>query len=221
MSGPAGMYESAHTSPAVSVRSLDRRFGYTEVLTSLDLEVARGEHVTVTGPNGSGKTTLLRVLAGLLKASSGEVAILGGTPSDADIRRRIGVLSHSPSIYPRMTASENLRFWGRLYDDENAPARGRDILARLGLDPDDGRPVASYSQGMRQRVAVARALCTDPELVLADEPLAALDEDGAAAVASMLGGGRTLVAATHDANRFEGSRRLSLDHGRLCPSIQP
>jgi ABC-type multidrug transport system ATPase subunit len=215
---PPSTDASAHASPVVSVRSLDRRFGYTEVLAALDLEVAPGEHVTITGPNGSGKTTLLRILAGLLKASSGQVSILGGTPSDAGVRRRIGVLSHSPSIYPRMTASENMRFWGRLYDDEAAPARGRDILVRLGLDPDDRRPVGSYSQGMRQRVAVARALCTDPELVLADEPLAALDADGATVVATMLGAGRTLVAATHDTHRFEGSRSLTLDRGRLCVS---
>jgi heme ABC exporter ATP-binding subunit CcmA len=206
--------------PAVEVRSLERRFGTTPVLDALDLTVARGERVTITGPNGSGKTTLLRVLAGLLKPSGGDVRVLSGTPSDANVRRRVGVLSHTPAIYPRMTASENLSFWGRLYDDDTAPDRGRKLLAELGLDPDDRRPVSSYSQGMRQRVAVARALCTQPSLVLADEPLAALDEQGAGTVASLLGAeARTVIAATHDTHPFAGSRRLVLRDGALHDAL--
>lgn len=203
------------TRPAIEVRSLNRRFGYTRVLAGLDLVVAQGEHVTITGPNGSGKTTLLRVLAGLLRPTSGAVSVLGASPTANAVRRRLGVIGHAAGIYPRMTASENLTFWGRLYGDENAPARGRDILARLGLDPDDRRPTSTYSQGMRQRVAVARALCTDPSIVIADEPLAALDDEGATTVASMLGDGRTLIAATHDAHRYERSRRLALRDGSL------
>jgi heme ABC exporter ATP-binding subunit CcmA len=199
----------------VSARNLERRFGYTRVLAALDLDVAPGEHVTITGPNGSGKTTLLRVLLGLLRPTSGDVSVLDGGPTDPHVRRRIGVIGHAPALYPRMTAAENLRFWGRMYDAPDALSRGSDVLRRLGLDPDDRRTVGTYSQGMRQRVAVARALSVDPVLVIADEPLAALDASGTALVASMLGEGRTLIAATHDAEPFTGSRRLAIVDGRL------
>ncbi len=199
----------------ISVRGLDRAFGYTSVLRSLDLEIAPGDHVTITGPNGSGKTTLLRILLGLLRPTSGEVSVLGGSPRDKRIRRRIGVIGHAPAVYTRMSAVENLAFWGRMYDVAGAVARGSEILRGLDLDPGDRRPVSSYSQGMRQRVAIARALSIDPVLVIADEPLAALDESGTDLVASLLGEGRTLIAATHHAAPFAGSRRLALRDGRL------
>lgn len=199
----------------VTVAGLDRRFGYTSVLAGLDLEVAEGEHVTIAGPNGSGKTTLLRILLGLLRPTAGEVLIFGTRPTDVAARRKIGVIGHAPPLYPRMSAVENLRFWGRMYDDHQAVGRGRETMHRLGLDPDDTRGVGTYSQGMRQRVAVARALSTDPVLVVADEPLAALDAEGTGLVAAMLGEGRTLIAATHDAEPFPGSRRFTLHAGAL------
>jgi ABC-type multidrug transport system ATPase subunit len=114
-----------------------------------------------------------------------------------------------------MTALENLRFWGRLYDAPEATDRGRRLLAELGLDADDRRAVAEYSQGMRQRVAVARALCTDPTLVLADEPLAGLDADGADAVTTVLREGHTVVVATHDPYSSGATRCLTMHEGRL------
>lgn len=199
----------------VSVRGLERRFGYRRVLAALDLEVGAGEHITITGPNGAGKTTLLRILTGLLRPTAGEVRVLGGTPADVGARRRVGVIGHVPALYPHMTPKQNLRFWGRMYDDPLAVDRGSETLRRLGLDADDPRPVSSYSQGMRQRVAIARALSTDPPLVIADEPLAALDEQTTPVVAALLGEGRTLVAATHHAEPFTSSRRLALQDGRL------
>ena len=199
----------------VGARGLERRFGYTVVLADLELDVQAGEHVTITGPNGSGKTTLLRILIGLLRPTAGSVTILGGRPADPGARRKVGVIGHAPALYPRMSPTENLRFWGRMYDAPRAVDRGREVLERLGLDPRDPRPVGSFSQGMRQRVAVARALSTDPQVVIADEPLAALDPAGAVLVASMLGEGRTLLAATHDAEPFSNSRRLLLQEGRL------
>jgi ABC-type multidrug transport system ATPase subunit len=112
-----------------------------------------------------------------------------------------------------MTAAENIRFWAGIYGDRRAAATGCQLLDALGLDPSDRRPVASYSQGMRQRVSIARALATSPELVLADEPFAGLDAPGAGAVAALLARVPTVIIATHGAMQ---GRCLSLRDGRLA-----
>jgi heme exporter protein A len=200
---------------AIRASGLERRFGYAAVLRDLELDVALGEKVVITGANGSGKTTLLRILAGLLRPTSGDVAVLGGDPRSREVRRRVGLISHAPSLYSRMRPSENLRFWSRMYDVPDGEEHGREILASLGLDPGDRRTVSTYSQGMRQRVSVARGLCTDPTLVLADEPLAGLDSDGATAVADLLDKAPTVVAVMHDPGTLEGWRRLHLRRGKL------
>ncbi len=202
-------------SGGVEVTGLVRRFGSVDVLSGLDLLVQPGEHITVTGANGAGKTTLLRVLCGLLRPTSGRVAVLGGETSDPSVRRRIGVIAHSPSLYTRMTALENIRFWGNLYDAPGALDRGRELLSELGLDPDDKRVVGSYSQGMRQRAGVARAFCISPDLVIADEPFAGLDADGAQAVESLLNKANTVIAALHDRTRLASARVHALARGRL------
>jgi ABC-type multidrug transport system ATPase subunit len=112
--------------------------------------------------------------------------------------------------------AENIRFWGRLYGDPDAPARGLDLLGELGIDPADRRPIASYSQGMRQRASVARALCTRPDIVLADEPLAGLDAQGAAAVSVLLERSPTVVVATHDPDGISASAVYTLASGELA-----
>ena len=203
---------------AIVVRGLERRFGPRRVLSALDLQVERGQHTAITGPNGSGKTTLLRVLAGLLRATSGVVEVLGGSIQDPAVRRRVGVIAHAPSLYPRMTVLENLRFWARMYDKPDIADRGRELMRAVGLDDTDRRPVATYSQGMRQRASVARALCTNPEVVLADEPLAGLDTDGAAAVTALLARCPTVVVATHDLTSATATSRFELREGTLRPA---
>jgi heme ABC exporter ATP-binding subunit CcmA len=202
----------------VEIDALDRRYGATRVLSSLDLRVTAGERIAIGGPNGSGKTTLLRVIAGLLRPTDGRVRVFGGETSDNDVRRRIGIASHTPALYPRLSAFENIRFWSAIYGDAGAAERGRNLLRTLALDPDDPRPVAAYSQGMRQRTAIARALCTDPELVLADEPFAALDPSGADVIASLLNDTRTAIVVTHDREHFHATRHMTMRAGRLQPA---
>jgi ABC-type multidrug transport system ATPase subunit len=114
-----------------------------------------------------------------------------------------------------MTVAENMRFWGHLYDDPHAPDRGAELLRLLDLDPEDTRPIAAYSQGMRQRAAAARALCTAPELLLADEPLAGLDAAGIHAVTTVLATAPTLVVATHDLGGTATTSRFELHDGAL------
>jgi heme ABC exporter ATP-binding subunit CcmA len=207
---------------AVVVRGLERRFGTSRVLEGLDLQVETGRHVSITGPNGSGKTTLLRVLAGLLRPTAGHVEVLGGSTSDPGVRRRIGFIAHTPALYPRMTVMENLRFWARLYDAGDVTDRASELVRNVGLDPDSRTPVGAYSQGMRQRAAVARALATNPELVIADEPLAGLDASGAEAVGELLSRCPTVVVATHDLSSAPAAARFELRHGRLQPAgLQP
>ncbi len=209
--------------PAVVLRGLERRFGSASVLRGVDLEVAPGERLALLGANGAGKTTLLGVLAGLLRPSRGSVTVLGGSPRDPAVRALVGLVGHTPALYPRLSALENVRFWGGVYRAEDARRRGAVLLADLGLDPDDPRPVSAYSQGMRRRAGLACALLPDPALLLLDEPYAALDRAGMAAVDRILvGGSRTVLVATHEperAHRF-ATRALSLRDGRLVDATE-
>lgn len=204
------------TAEAVRCAGVARRFGATRVLDDLELAVTPGERVAITGANGSGKTTLLRLLAGVLRPDAGEVRVLGGSPRSPSVRARTGFLAHRPHLYPRLTGAENVRFWARLH---GAPATsGSDLLGRLGLDPDDLRPAAAYSEGMRRRLGLACALVHGPELLLCDEPFAALDPEGTAAVGALIQAGeRTVVCATHEVERAPCSfdRVLALNAGRL------
>ena len=166
--------------------------------------VGAGERVTITGPNGSGKTTLLRVLAGLLRPSTRRRPRARWAASDAEIRRRVGVLSHTRGDLPAHDRVREPAVLGTAVRRRRRTRRADASSSRgSDLDPDDRRPVASYSQGMRQRVAVARALCTEPVLVLADEPLAALDEQ-------RRGRGRIAARATRAHARRRDARHASV-----------
>ena len=181
----------------IQARGLGRRFGEKRVLDGVDLDLARGGFLLVTGPNGSGKTTLLRLIAGLLVPTAGELRV------DAP-RERVGFLGHEPLVYRELTALENLDLYGRLYRVPERRERIGMLLERFGLWDARNRRAETFSRGMLQRLALSRALLHDPELLVLDEPFSALDEGGAALLDRELAELRlraTFVVTSHDPER--------------------
>jgi heme exporter protein A len=205
--------------PALSARELRREYGELVALDRVSLTLASGETLAVLGPNGAGKTTLLRVLATLLRPTSGEVSVLGcGLPAQAwKVRGRVGYLGHEPLLYRDLTVAENLRFQARLHRLDHADARIGDLLARVRLERRAGELVRNLSAGMLQRAAVCRATLHAPELLLLDEPRSHLDPEAAAVVEPLIGpaAGRTRILVTHDveAGLAEADRALALRAG--------
>ena len=155
---------------ALEVEGLARHYGEREALSDVSLSLAEGQTLVVFGPNGAGKTTLLRVLATLLRPHAGSVRVLGSSlPGEAwAVRGRIGLLGHEPLLYRELTARENLRFHARLHGV--GEARVEELLESVAMGARANEPLRTLSRGMVQRVAVARAVLHDPELLLLDEP---------------------------------------------------
>jgi heme ABC exporter ATP-binding subunit CcmA len=198
----------------IEIRRLTRRFGSTRALSGIDLDIPTGETVVVFGHNGSGKTTLIKLIAGLLRPTSGEVLIDGKPPREN--RGRLGFLGHDLYLYPHLSVSENLVLYARLYDVGGAEAAT--ALEAVGMSYKKEALVHTLSQGEGQRVALARAVLHDPDLLLVDEPFSGLDEQSAAALPAVLKReGRTLVVATHDTERGKAiaDRIVTLEQGRI------
>jgi heme exporter protein A len=189
---------------ALEVEGLARHYGEREALADVSLTLEQGQTLVVFGPNGAGKTTLLRVLATLLRPHAGNVRVLGSSlPGESwAVRGRVGLLGHEPLLYRELTARENLRFHARMYGlgDE----RVQEVLDAVSMSLRAREPLRTLSRGMVQRVAVARAVLHDPELLLLDEPHANLDPAAVELVAPLLGartdpgGLRTRVICSHD-----------------------
>ena len=193
----------------ITVKKLVKRFGLKTVLRGVDFDVQPGEFVALLGPNGAGKTTFLRILSSLSRPSLGNVKIAGyQLPTQAaQVRARLGVVSHLPLLYGDLSADENLRFYARMYNIPNDDVRVTEVLEMVGLENRRRDLVRTFSRGMQQRLAIGRAVLHDPDVVLFDEPYTGLDQDASAMLDDVLktvaAKGRTVVMTSHDLARAE------------------
>ena len=188
---------------AVEVSSLVKKFGSRAAVDGIDLTLDGGDCLAVFGPNGAGKTTLLRLIAGLLKPTSGQVRLAGvNVRQDTAARARVGLISHHSMLYAPLTVRENLDFTARLYGLDDRKAAIASALEQLSMTDRADTPVRTLSRGLQQRVSIARAIVHRPNVVLLDEPYSGLDEAGAGALTSLLRGlregGATLIMVTHN-----------------------
>jgi ABC-2 type transport system ATP-binding protein len=188
----------------IRTSKLTKSFGDLVAVNQLDLEIFSGEVFGFLGPNGAGKTTTLRMLTALLSPTSGTAEVLGLRVGENDqlLRSKIGLLPEAPGLYAALNAEENLSFYGAMYGLENVEARIERNLKMLDLWPRRFEPVAAFSKGMRQKLAVARTLLHDPEVLFLDEPTSGLDPQVARLVrdfiADLKGQGRTIILSTHN-----------------------
>lgn len=207
----------------VETRRLTRRYGRQRALQDVSFACGGGEAVALVGPNGAGKSTLLTLLSTLARPTSGDV-LYDGRPAAAwgpALRGRLGVLGHDVSLYPELTARENLTFFGRLFGARDIERRVHDALRAAGLSHRADTPAGTFSRGMRQRLAIERALLHDPDILLFDEPFTGLDEPASEALIARLTAARDtgacIVFSSHDFEHAErvATRVARLDGGRL------
>jgi heme ABC exporter ATP-binding subunit CcmA len=195
---------TTNQAPAIQVRGLTKAFGHQVALRGVDLSLAEGEFLTLFGPNGAGKTTLIRIVASLMRPSAGTVRVRGQDLSKAatSVRRDIGLISHNPLLYGDLTPDENLRFFARMYDLPDGRARIDAALEQVGLTARRRDPVRTFSRGMVQRLAIARATLHDPAIMLLDEPYTGLDLQAAdmlrAVLQELAASNRTVILTTHN-----------------------
>ena len=161
----------------VEIRGVSRRFGDVRAVDNLTLSLGTGEIMGFLGANGAGKTTTIKMLLGLIRPTSGTVSVLGGDPSDAKVRAKIGYMPEIAYYYPYLNARELLAFYGGLcgMDGKTIRARTDELLETVGLADAAKRPLKTYSKGMLQRAGIAQALLHDPDLLVLDEPFTGLD----------------------------------------------
>jgi ABC-type multidrug transport system ATPase subunit len=204
--------------PAITVNKVVKQFGRFAALRGVTAEFDAGRFHAILGENGAGKTTLLRALAGLAQPTRGEISIFGKSPQEAC--REIGYMAHPSLLYDEMSGMENLRYFASLYGiagdgggdglnkNKNKDARCEEVIRSVGLDPELTRAVGQYSQGMRQRMSLARAILHDPRVLLLDEPFSNVDVHSAQAMVGLLKGmrdaGKTVFVITHQAVLLEG-----------------
>lgn len=219
------MTSAPSNEPAIRAAALRRLYGALPALDGVDLMVPSGTCVLLLGANGAGKSTLLRVVSTLIPPTSGTLRIYGADARRADrttLRRRIGLLAHQTYLYENLTAVENLHFYARLYGLPSPRDAAHEALASAALEDRAADLVRTFSRGMKQRLAIARALLHDPDLLLLDEPFTGLDRESCARLTAQLAAsrdaGRTCLLATHAIAEATGlaDRVVVLAAGRVA-----
>ena len=206
-------------SPIISVHGVIKQFGRFAALRGVSAEFTPGRMYAILGDNGAGKTTLLRSLAGLSKPTRGTISMLGRSDLH-EVCHEVGYMAHPSLLYDEMSGMENLRYFARLYgiQDENRCAAA---INAVGLDPGLVRPVGQYSQGMRQRMSLARALLNEPRILLLDEPFSNVDVKSAREMVGLLvrlrDEGKTVFVVTHQASLLEGAADefVNVEQGKI------
>ena len=199
----------------IRTHNLSKRFGKNTAVDNLTISIPAGEIFGLLGPNGAGKTTTLRMLTALIAPTGGEAYVAGYRvgQNDTALRKNVGILTESPGLYDRLSAERNLDFFARLYEVEDIPGQIERYLRMLGLWDRRSEPVGQFSRGMRQKVAIARALLHEPPVLLLDEPTSGLDPESARTTRQFISGlrdeGRAILICTHNLDEAD----------RLCDRI--
>ncbi len=197
---------TSNSSSVISVHSVVKQFGRFAALRGVTAEFDAGRFHAILGDNGAGKTTLLRAIAGLAQPTQGSISIFGKPPREAT--RDLGYMAHPSLLYDEMSGMENLRYVARLYGI-SGDQRCEEAIRAVGLDPTLTRGVGQYSQGMRQRMSLARAILHDPKVLLLDEPFSNVDVHSAREMVGLLKGmreaGKTIFVVTHQALLLQGT----------------
>jgi ABC-2 type transport system ATP-binding protein len=200
---------------AIVIRELSKSFDNVQAVERLSVEVRTGEIFGLLGPNGAGKTTTIRMLSALIAPTSGSAWVSGYQvgPQNQEIRQNVGILTETPGMYDQLSAERNLRFFAEMYEVADIPGQVKRYLRMLGLWERRYEPVGTFSKGMRQKLAIARALLHEPKVLFLDEPTSGLDPEAARLVrqfiAELKEAGRTIVLCTHNLDEAD----------RLCDRI--
>lgn len=207
----------------IQTKQLIKQVGDKVILRGVNLSIEQGQTVAILGPNGAGKSTILKVLATLIKPTSGEVLINNQDlkKNITEIKSLIGYLPHASLLYDHFSPFENLVLFGKLYGIKNADKRAKELIEKVGLSFFLHEPVKSFSRGMIQRVAIARAIIHDPRILLLDEPHTGLDQQAIGilnkVILEMKAQGTTTVMVTHDFKQAAEicDRIIIIKHGKI------
>jgi heme exporter protein A len=211
----------AFSPTGIRFENIEKRYGGLYALRHVSLEIAAGECVVFAGRNGSGKTTLLRIASRLVRPSYGEVSYSNGQGKTSEVPAATGFVAHSTMVYDELTAEENLLLFAKLQGIAASASRAETLLREVGLLERRSSLVRTFSRGMRQRMAIARALLNEPSVLLLDEPATGLDPQGitwlADSIRCMRDAGRTIVMSLHGESEISAlaTRAIRLDAGSV------